>query len=274
MKLFKHSNKDIFPVLLTIIVFLITNLVLFTEPSLWWIPFAIIQAFVIAHLRNSSIHVHMHYLTFTNAKMNKMYDLLCALSGLYSAQTAKVGHMLHHAYGGGHKDPVKLYDDTKLVNCWKFSCSHAVSNFVQPLFLKREHELLHKIGDLRQRFNIENRVFKCYFLIVCFINFKFALLVSLIAILANIMDMMISYGEHYGAEFVTDNTKNAVSSYGYWYNLLTFNNGYHQEHHYDPKLHWSRLHEISPLMHSDRKMISTIHMLNAPFYQHFKQLFE
>jgi fatty acid desaturase len=26
--------------------------------------------------------------------------------------------------------------------------------------------------------------------------------------------------------------------------VLWFNNGYHQEHHWDPKNHWTRMHEL------------------------------
>jgi fatty acid desaturase len=53
------------------------------------------------------------------------------------------------------------------------------------------------------------------------------------------------YFEHYGAKPGND-LANSVSSYHRLYNLLWFNNGYHQEHHWDPKMHWTkmpRLHE-------------------------------
>jgi fatty acid desaturase len=53
------------------------------------------------------------------------------------------------------------------------------------------------------------------------------------------------YLEHYGAE-PGNHFANSVSSYHRLYNLLWFNNGYHQEHHWDPKVHWTRvkgLHE-------------------------------
>src|SRR5262249_38395295 len=37
---------------------------------------------------------------------------------------------------------------------------------------------------------------------------------------------------------------NSVSSYNRLYNVLWFNNGYHQEHHWDPKVHWTRMREL------------------------------
>src|SRR5262249_31384632 len=46
--------------------------------------------------------------------------------------------------------------------------------------------------------------------------------------------------EHYGAQ-PGNAFANSVSSYNRWYNFLWFNNGYHQEHHWDPKVHWTRM---------------------------------
>ena len=49
-----------------------------------------------------------------------------------------------------------------------------------------------------------------------------------------------NYFEHHGA-CPTNRFANSVSYYGHLYNLLTFNDGYHQEHHLRPQAHWSRL---------------------------------
>ena len=52
-----------------------------------------------------------------------------------------------------------------------------------------------------------------------------------------------NYLEHHGA--VPGNRKtDSVSSYGRLYNLIWFNNGYHQEHHYRPQVHWTRIPEV------------------------------
>jgi fatty acid desaturase len=55
------------------------------------------------------------------------------------------------------------------------------------------------------------------------------------------------YLEHYGAK-PGNQFANSVSSYNRLYNLLWFNNGYHQEHHWDPKQHWTRMHELHVLI--------------------------
>lgn len=53
-----------------------------------------------------------------------------------------------------------------------------------------------------------------------------------------------NYYEHWGAD-PRDRYANSVSSYGRLYNLLTFNNGYHMEHHWRPQVHWTRVPEVT-----------------------------
>jgi fatty acid desaturase len=51
------------------------------------------------------------------------------------------------------------------------------------------------------------------------------------------------YLEHFGCK-PGNQYANSVSSYNWLYNLLSFNNGYHQEHHWDPKWHWTRMRDL------------------------------
>ncbi len=66
------------------------------------------------------------------------------------------------------------------------------------------------------------------------------------------------YLEHYGCQ-PGNYFANSVSSYNGLYNFLWFNNGYHQEHHWDPKVHWTKmktLHDqIEPQMVQNKTRI-------------------
>ena len=52
--------------------------------------------------------------------------------------------------------------------------------------------------------------------------------------------LLENYFEHHRATDPGDRLADSVSYYGRWYNLLMFNEGYHQEHHLKPHLHWTR----------------------------------
>jgi fatty acid desaturase len=52
-----------------------------------------------------------------------------------------------------------------------------------------------------------------------------------------------NYYRHYGAN-PDDRAADSVSHYNRVYNLLAFNDGYHQEHHFSPGRHWSQMPEV------------------------------
>src|SRR5947208_11784409 len=60
------------------------------------------------------------------------------------------------------------------------------------------------------------------------------------------------YWEHYDAK-PGDYYANSVSSYHRLYNLLWFNNGYHAEHHFRPKLHWTKMREFHEKIEDEQR---------------------
>ncbi len=58
-----------------------------------------------------------------------------------------------------------------------------------------------------------------------------------------VMSYAEGYLEHYRCQ-PGNPYANSVSSYNRLYNFLWFNNGYHQEHHWDPKVHWTQMDEL------------------------------
>jgi fatty acid desaturase len=56
--------------------------------------------------------------------------------------------------------------------------------------------------------------------------------------------LLENYYEHHRARNHQDRFADSVSYYGRWYNVMMFNEGYHQEHHLKPHLHWTRRPEV------------------------------
>ncbi|MGP4114756.1 fatty acid desaturase family protein [Streptomyces sp. 4N509B] len=77
--------------------------------------------------------------------------------------------------------------------------------------------------------------------VFCAISWQWTLLSYLPAFLAALTMVNVqNYYRHYGAN-PAERAADSVSHYGRLYNLLTFNDGYHQEHHLSPGAHWSRM---------------------------------
>jgi fatty acid desaturase len=61
-----------------------------------------------------------------------------------------------------------------------------------------------------------------------------------------------------------DRMRNAVSCYSRWYNFIWFNNGYHQEHHCYPGVHWTKIAPLRGRMlpESQRRVVAHAHWVN------------
>ena len=84
-----------------------------------------------------------------------------------------------------------------------------------------------------------------------------------------------NYYEHYGA--LPESTyANSVSYYGRVYNLLTFNDGYHQEHHLRPLTHWTQMpkvrEECGVKLDKVERIVSPVPALLGAFHRNRKLL--
>jgi fatty acid desaturase len=113
----------------------------------------------------------------------------------------------------------------------------------------------------------------CLFLVV---SWKWVLLCySPAFFLALALVNIQNYYEHYGAA-PANRFANSASYYGKLYNLLTFNDGYHQEHHLRPLTHWTqmpRVHrEYKDQLDQVERIVSTVPALLGFLDRNRKQL--
>ena len=109
-----------------------------------------------------------------------------------------------------------------------------------------------------------------------YISWKWTLFIYLPAFYLSLAFVNVqNYYEHYGAapgSRLTD----SVSYYGRVYNLLTFNDGYHQEHHLRPQSHWSKMPAVRFKYRSEldevERIVSPVPAILGVFHRNRKQL--
>ena len=89
--------------------------------------------------------------------------------------------------------------------------------------------------------NVELATFMLTLAVMAFFNWRFIVYFLPFMYLGHCMSYLNGYYRHFGG-----NTEEpiawGVSSYGKVYNWIFFNNGYHAEHHFRPKCHWTKMH--------------------------------
>ncbi len=103
--------------------------------------------------------------------------------------------------------------------------------------------------------------------LLCVIDWKFFVFFFVPATYAvETLRMGEDFMHHWGAADPDDPKRDAVSCYGRIYNWMTFNLGYHQEHHLRPGEHWLRLPAMTAELPTDRRTVPFSHYLNLPVF--------
>jgi fatty acid desaturase len=104
-------------------------------------------------------------------------------------------------------------------------------------------------------------------IVLCSINYKFFLCCYIPSqFLAGYVRRLENFVQHYGSPDPDDPKRDSVSCYDRFYNLWTFNLGYHQEHHLRRGVHWLKLPNMTAELPSDRRTVPFNHYLNLPFF--------
>ena len=284
MQIFRHSPKDIYPVMYALMVGVLPFIIASMDLDLTaWLIMLPLHAWLIVNAQNSSLHHNAHWKTFSNRTLGLIYDLCVSAASNTCNSAYKQSHLLHHIHvndkpvNGMCKDPLSVYaksKDGEPENFWIHCATHAwgavVTTFSSILLPLHQCRTVDGPQLRRERWTVF-----LYSVAIMFCDLSYGLWYSLVILyVANFMNRATSYGEHWQVlDRRGDTTQDSIGIYSRWYNVIGFGAGYHQEHHHKPGMHWTRLHEITPLLHPGRKIIGGMHMTNCPFWQHFKDLF-
>jgi fatty acid desaturase len=218
----------------------------------WWLLVPAFAAVAMSYCWNlqSISHNFIHNPFFVNEWLNRAYSVMETL-------IIGVPHVLYHHYHMNHhwgdndakdrqgntKDWSSIYRhsrDGKPEPFWRYVFFSFFRIEVTPVLrVAARHRHLPQVA-------VETMALAAFWATMAVVNWRYLVFFFLPSYyLGWTISYAEGYLEHYGCK-PGNPYANSASSYNWLYNLLWFNNGYHQEHHWDPKMHWtgmSQLHE-------------------------------
>ncbi len=246
---FANRYWDAIPVLLGFLHFsyLLFMLAMFNQFS-WWenIITGMVYAFSISWNVNSVSHNFIHNAYFKSDLLNNLFSFLESITLGFSQRMYEHVHRQHHI---GNND--RLGTDGNTVD-WISIYQHGKNGEPETAFkyaalsFFRDDPKLITQGIRRLNPNHANlaivELVTVFILIgaLFLINWKLGLYFIAFHYLGHSLTALNGYYEHFGAN-PDKPIAWGVSCYNTLFNLLWLNNGYHAEHHYRPKQHWTEM---------------------------------
>jgi fatty acid desaturase len=271
-RVFQTSAWDAVPAALTTAHFILLLCVFVAWPHLGWparIGLGLLYALSVGWSLNSVAHNFIHNPFFTSPIANRGVSLLLSWT-LISPQTMyRYIHLRHHAGNadrpntdGATIDPLSIYQ-------------HGEGGRPEPLlsyvFLQffRDDDpfaLARKIAVKRpaeaRRAMVEFWSLVGLWGVLALIHWPFAAMMIAMSYLGQCLSNLSGYYEHLGGD-PDRPIAWGVSSYGRLYNALFLGNGYHAEHHYRPKAHWTRMAALHRQI-ADEQARAGVTVIDAP----------
>lgn len=249
---FPYSNWDVVPALLGVshCVSVIAWFVAFRQLP-WWANglLGIVYAFSIAWNVNSVSHNFIHNPFFKFKWLNRLFSLLESVTMGFSQTYYDRVHLNHHMGNNDRQD--ENGDTVDWVSFYRQGKNGEPENAWRYMFLsyfRDDFELAHRAMKTQSPADARWGRFELFcvglsFVLGFLLNWQFMLLFIPCYYLGHSLSALNGYFEHLGANPDVPIAW-GVSSYGWLYNWTWLNNGYHAEHHYRPKMHWTKMRQL------------------------------
>lgn len=211
-------------------------------------------------------HNFVHTPWFKSDLLNRFYLAINSINLGLPQVHYRYEHLIHHRYTNdrpnheGHtQDPTSIYANGK-----NGQHENLISYSLLGLFrtdLIDSFRAICKKGEARQ-LGIELVVCGLGLAIYLLLSWHYFLLFYLPTFyLGWVLEHIENYYEHFGG--TTDRYANSTSYYGWLYNFLFCNEGYHQEHHLRPGVHWVKRPQIRQELWQDLDRVERV-ILRVP----------
>jgi len=252
-RIFAVSAWDAIPAALALLQFIL--IVAFA--SMWWrmtwperIAGLLIYAFSVGWNLNSVAHNFIHNPFFVAPWANRIVAYLISWSLITPQTMYHYVHLWHHAGNADYPDEAGHTVDP--LSIYQFGADRKPEPLWSYVFLQffRDDDPFALAAKIRSRRPADARraMNEFWSMLVVWATFlliawPFAVLGIVASYLGQCLSNLSGYYEHLGGN-PDEPIAWGVSTYAPVYNFVFLNNGYHAEHHYRPKQHWTRMEAL------------------------------
>jgi len=252
-RLFAHTRWDAVPAAAGLfhLAYFLGLFFLYPHAPLWVM---LILGFIYSLMVNANIngvgHNFIHNPFFRSKLLNRLFGITQSIASCFSQTYYNAVHMQHHKGNSDRQDEhgetidwLSIYKhghDGEAENPWSYVF---LSLFRDDVGAIRRELRKRNNGDLFWG-NLELAAFATTLFVMFLFNWRYVIFYFLpFWYLGHCFSYLNGYYRHYGAN-PDKPIAWGVSSYGKIYNWLFFYNGYHAEHHFRPKVHWTKMEKF------------------------------
>jgi len=261
MKILAYKKADWIPVICAVAhaAYLVTMFAVFPYAP-WWVlaVMGFVYSVSISWNINGIAHNFIHNAYFKWEPLNYAFSWLLSVTMGFSQQFYDLVHTRHHQ--GNSDRPGKDGDTVDWLSIYRHGHDGEPENvwsYVFCSYFRDDPKLIYNEIKRRKPFSAYFGIFEiaswvCLLITGFILNWKFMLFYIPFYYFGHCLSYLNGYFLHYGANPDLPIAW-GVSSYHKLYNLIWFNNGYHAEHHFRPKNHWTEMEALREKIKDEQK---------------------
>ena len=248
-RIFAYTRWDFIPVAAAILhcVYFYGMFYLFPRVPLWvMLILGFIYSVSISWNINGISHNFIHNPYFRSPLLNRLFSILESITVGFSQVFYECIHMQHHK--GNADRPDESGETIDWISIYKHGHDGEAESALSYTFLsffredpKTVYRELKRKGSREAFWGIvELTLFVGNFVLLGILNWHYICFLLAFWYFGHCLSYLNGYYRHYGGN-PDEPMAWGVSSYEKLYNWIWFFNGYHAEHHFRPKVHWTRM---------------------------------
>jgi fatty acid desaturase len=251
MRLWRYSPRDVFLLAIAVGQFVAMTAwaIAFDELSLGWnVALVVVMSYVFYYNPIVVTHNFLHTPFFRGKVLNRAFPIFNSANLFLPQVLYKYHHLIHHQYAN---DPVRNGTTLDPSSTFRYGKDGQQEGFFTysalGLFRDGTSNAYKEAIEHGQRSQFWMELVAIVVTAAIWIAIDWRWVVFAFAptfYLGWFLALLENYYEHHRATSPDNRLADSVSYYGRWYNLMMFNEGYHQEHHLKPHLHWTRRPQV------------------------------